>query len=69
MIRKRELEFAHAQSPGGGGAYVGSELAHGPDVVLFDYDDTHLKTIIHPAGPVASGYHRSVKPGPRKRTW
>ena len=21
---------------------------------IFDYDDTHLKTIIHPAGPVAS---------------
>jgi 2-methylcitrate dehydratase PrpD len=33
---------------------------------VFDYDDTHLKTIIHPAGPVASAIlawaqHRSVR--------
>ena len=36
----------------------------------FDFDDTHLKTIIHPAGPVASALlalaepHRRV--GPRR---
>ncbi|MBV8093671.1 MAG: MmgE/PrpD family protein [Acetobacteraceae bacterium] len=35
---------------------------------IFDYDDTHLKTIIHPAGPVASAilalaqYHRVAGP-------
>src|SRR5271169_4652652 len=29
-------------------------LMNGISSHIFDYDDTHLKTIIHPAGPVAS---------------
>jgi 2-methylcitrate dehydratase PrpD len=29
-------------------------LLHGISSHTFDFDDTHLKTIIHPAGPVAS---------------
>ncbi len=29
-------------------------LLNGISSHVFDYDDTHLKTIIHPAGPVAS---------------
>ena len=33
----------------GGGRSVHVRLLH-----VFDFDDTHLKTIIHPAGPVAS---------------
>jgi N-acyl homoserine lactone hydrolase len=41
VIRKRELEFAQQESQGNGGAYISSELAQGPEVVLFDYDDTH----------------------------
>jgi 2-methylcitrate dehydratase PrpD len=32
----------------------GSTLAMGISSHVFDFDDTHLKTIIHPAGPVAS---------------
>jgi 2-methylcitrate dehydratase PrpD len=30
-------------------AFVNGVSSH-----IFDYDDTHLKTIIHPAGPVVS---------------
>src|SRR4051812_35088356 len=30
-------------------------LMNGMSSHVFDFDDTHLKTIIHPAGPVASG--------------
>ncbi|HVE50778.1 MAG TPA: MmgE/PrpD family protein [Casimicrobiaceae bacterium] len=30
-------------------------LVNGISSHVFDFDDTHLKTIIHPAGPVASG--------------
>ena len=30
-------------------------LINGISSHVFDFDDTHLKTIIHPAGPVASG--------------
>ncbi|MCU1344828.1 MAG: hypothetical protein JWL70_1094 [Acidimicrobiia bacterium] len=41
VVRKRELEFAHQESHGGGGAYVGSELAQGPELKLIDYDDTY----------------------------
>jgi len=41
MVRKRELEFAERESAGTSGAYVGSELVQGPEVVLLDYDDTH----------------------------
>jgi 2-methylcitrate dehydratase PrpD len=33
---------------------AGAALANGISSHTFDYDDTHLKTIIHPAGPVAS---------------
>ena len=29
-------------------------LVNGISSHVLDYDDTHLKTIIHPAGPVAS---------------
>jgi 2-methylcitrate dehydratase PrpD len=29
-------------------------LVNGITSHTFDFDDTHLKTIIHPAGPVAS---------------
>jgi 2-methylcitrate dehydratase PrpD len=32
----------------------GATLAMGISSHVFDFDDTHLKTIIHPAGPVAS---------------
>jgi 2-methylcitrate dehydratase PrpD len=32
----------------------GAALAMGISSHVFDFDDTHLKTIIHPAGPVAS---------------
>ena len=39
--------FAHTPSGGGGNAAWGRSHT-------FDFDDTHLKTIIHPAGPVAS---------------
>ena len=30
-------------------------LVNGISSHVFDFDDTHLKTIIHPAGPVALG--------------
>src|SRR5690242_20442334 len=33
---------------------AGAALANGISSHTFDFDDTHLKTIIHPAGPVAS---------------
>src|SRR5258706_2814083 len=33
---------------------VGAALLNGISSHTFDFDDTHLKTIIHPAGPVAS---------------
>ena len=33
---------------------VNTTLVNGISSHIFDYDDTHLKTIIHPAGPVAS---------------
>jgi 2-methylcitrate dehydratase PrpD len=40
--RKERLDVMHAA------------LANGMSSHVFDYDDTHLRTIIHPAGPVAS---------------
>ncbi len=40
--RKERLDVLHAA------------LMNGISSHIFDYDDTHLKTIIHPAGPVAS---------------
>ncbi|MGD1092753.1 MAG: MmgE/PrpD family protein, partial [Bryobacteraceae bacterium] len=33
---------------------LNAALMNGISSHIFDYDDTHLKTIIHPAGPVAS---------------
>jgi len=33
---------------------LNASLINGASSHIFDYDDTHLKTIIHPAGPVAS---------------
>jgi 2-methylcitrate dehydratase PrpD len=39
-------------------------LLNGITSHTFDFDDTHLKTIIHPAGPVAS----AAAPGSRQRT-
>jgi len=33
---------------------AGAALVNGITSHIFDFDDTHLKTIIHPAGPVAS---------------
>src|SRR5580693_1298711 len=33
---------------------LNAALMNGIASHIFDYDDTHLKTIIHPAGPVAS---------------
>ena len=40
--RRERLDILHAS------------LMNGISSHVFDYDDTHLKTIIHPAGPVAS---------------
>jgi 2-methylcitrate dehydratase PrpD len=40
--RKEKLDVLHAA------------LMNGISSHIFDYDDTHLRTIIHPAGPVAS---------------
>ena len=40
--RKERLDVLHAA------------LTNGISSHIFDFDDTHLKTIIHPAGPVAS---------------
>jgi len=40
--RKERLDVLHAS------------LMNGISSHIFDYDDTHLRTIIHPAGPVAS---------------
>lgn len=40
--RRERLDIMHAS------------LMNGISSHVFDYDDTHLKTIIHPAGPVAS---------------
>lgn len=40
--RREKLDALHA-------AFLNGVSSH-----IFDYDDTHLKTIIHPAGPVAS---------------
>ncbi len=40
--RKEKLDVLHAS------------LMNGISSHIFDYDDTHLRTIIHPAGPVAS---------------
>jgi 2-methylcitrate dehydratase PrpD len=34
---------------------LNATLLNGISSHVFDFDDTHLKTIIHPAGPVASG--------------
>ena len=42
MGRKERLDILHAA------------LINGISSHIFDFDDTHLKTIIHPAGPVAS---------------
>ena len=42
MGRKEKLDILNAP------------LINGISSHIFDYDDTHLKTIIHPAGPVAS---------------
>jgi 2-methylcitrate dehydratase PrpD len=44
---------------------LNAALVNGISSHIFDYDDTHLKTIIHPAGPVASAIlalaqHRQV---------
>jgi len=44
---------------------LNAALVNGISSHIFDYDDTHLKTIIHPAGPVASAIlalaqHRKV---------
>lgn len=44
---------------------LNAALVNGISSHIFDYDDTHLKTIIHPAGPVASAIlalaqHRAV---------
>ena len=44
---------------------LNASLVNGASSHIFDYDDTHLKTIIHPAGPVASAIlalsqHRKV---------
>src|SRR5690606_18121684 len=36
------------------GAMAAAELVNSITSHTFDFDDTHLKTIIHPAGPVAS---------------
>jgi 2-methylcitrate dehydratase PrpD len=37
---------------------------------IFDYDDTHLKTIIHPAGPVVSAIlANAVYPDHYDRGW
>ena len=33
---------------------LSAALVNGISSHVLDYDDTHLKTIIHPAGPVAS---------------
>jgi 2-methylcitrate dehydratase PrpD len=33
---------------------LNASLANGISSHIFDYDDTHLRTVIHPAGPVAS---------------
>ncbi len=50
-------------------------LINGISSHVLDYDDTHLKTIIHPAGPVASahsGGRRGARPSaarlPRRRS-
>jgi 2-methylcitrate dehydratase PrpD len=45
---------------------LNAALVNGISSHIFDYDDTHLKTIIHPAGPVASAIlalaqHRPVR--------
>src|SRR5512145_1387154 len=40
--RRERLDILHAS------------LMNGISSHVFDYDDTHLKTVIHPAGPVAS---------------
>jgi len=42
LTRKERLDALHAA------------LVNGISSHVLDYDDTHLKTIIHPAGPVAS---------------
>src|SRR5690242_14223447 len=44
---------------------LNAALVNGISSHIFDYDDTHLKTIIHPAGPVVSAIlglaqHRQV---------
>src|SRR4051812_10953212 len=41
VVRTRELDFAERESAGTSGAYVGSELVQGPELVLLDYEDTH----------------------------
>src|SRR4029077_5931935 len=54
--RSEQLDVLHAA------------LINGISSHIFDFDDTHLRTVIHPAGPVASALlayaeHRQV-PGP-----
>ena len=53
----RELQPAPQASLLGRGERIdmaGAALVNGISSHTFDFDDTHLKTIIHPAGPVAS---------------
>ena len=54
----RELESAPQASILGRGErcdMASAALVNGITSHVFDFDDTHLKTVIHPAGPVASG--------------
>jgi 2-methylcitrate dehydratase PrpD len=45
-------------------------LVNGITSHTFDFDDTHLKTIIHPAGPVASALLALAEvTGPRAGRW
>ena len=45
-------------------------LVNGITSHVFDFDDTHLKTIIHPAGPVASALLALAEvTGASGRTW
>src|SRR5258708_1667150 len=47
---------------------AGAALVNGITSHTFDFDDTHLKTVIHPAGPVASAPQALAGgPGGRRR--
>ena len=59
---------AHRARPRTSGSTpLNAALVNGISSHVLDYDDTHLKTIIHPAGPVASALLAVAESAGRRR--